>query len=111
MVIDDTDRIAARTLEVHQGVLSLLARHAPVATDLRLIAALLDVIKHVERMGDQCVNIAKLIPLAGSPPADDAGMLQRILEMGRLASQLVKQASEAFSRRDVGLAENLVRKD
>ena len=38
-----------------------------------LVAALLHVIKHVERMGDQCVNMAKLVPLAGhEPPADAA---------------------------------------
>src|SRR5688572_26580433 len=61
MVIADDDRIDGRYLEVHQGVLTLLATQAPVATDLRLVAAILDVIKHVERMGDQCVNIAKLI--------------------------------------------------
>jgi phosphate transport system protein len=111
MVVADDDRIDGRYMEVHQGVLSLIARQSPVATDLRLIAALLDVIKHVERMGDQCVNIAKLIPLAGSPPPDDAGMLQRILEMGRQAGLLVEQAREAFARRDVGLAEDLVLKD
>src|SRR5437660_9517156 len=68
MVIADDDRIDGRYLEVHQGILSLLARQAPVATDLRLVAALLDVIKHVERMGDQCVNIAKTIPLTGHEP-------------------------------------------
>ena len=76
MVIADDDRIDGRYLEVHQGILSLLALQAPVAGDLRLVAALLHVIKHVERMGDQCVNMAKLVPLAGhEPPADerDAG--------------------------------------
>ena len=62
MVIADDDRIDGRYLEVHQGVLSLLALQAPVATDLRLVAALLDVIKHVERMGDQCVNIGEADP-------------------------------------------------
>ncbi len=72
MVIADDDRIDGRYLEVHQGILSLLALQAPVAGDLRLVAALLHVIKHVERMGDQCVNIAKLVPLAGhQPPADE----------------------------------------
>src|SRR5919201_4584913 len=65
MVIADDDRIDGRYLEVHQGILSLLATEAPVATDLRVVAALLHVIKHIERMGDQCVNIAKLIPLSG----------------------------------------------
>src|SRR5881628_936730 len=85
LVIEDDDRLDGRYLEVHQGVLSLLARQAPVASDLRVIAALLEVIKHVERMGDQCVNIAKLLPLAGhSPPADD-GLLRKIASMGRQA--------------------------
>src|SRR6476659_3285042 len=63
LVINDDDRIDGRYLEVHQGVLTLLAREAPVASDLRLVAAVLDVIRHVERMGDQCVNVAKLLPL------------------------------------------------
>ena len=72
LVIADDDRIDGRYLEVHQGVLSLLALQAPVAGDLRLVAALLHVISHVERMGDQCVNIAKVIPLSGhEPPVRD----------------------------------------
>ena len=58
MVIADDDLIDGLYLQVHQGVLSLLALQAPVATDLRLVAAVLDVIKHIERMGDQCVNVA-----------------------------------------------------
>jgi len=61
MVVADDDRIDGRYLEVHQGVLSLLARQAPVAGDLRIVAALLHIIRCVERMGDQCVNVAKLV--------------------------------------------------
>ena len=41
MVVADDDRIDGRYLEVHQGILSLLARQAPVAGDLRIVAALL----------------------------------------------------------------------
>jgi phosphate transport system protein len=111
MVIGDDDRIDGRYLEVHQGVLSLLARQAPVATDLRLVAALLDVIKHVERMGDQCVNIAKLLPLAGNEPPSDNKLLGKIAQMGSQARSQVLQSKAAFERRDVGLAEDLVRQD
>jgi phosphate transport system protein len=111
MVIGDDDRIDGRYLEVHQGVLSLLARQAPVATDLRTVAAVLDVIKHVERMGDQCVNIAKLLPLAGNDPPSDDKLLAKIAEMGAQARSLVLQAKAAFERRDVALAEDLVRQD
>jgi phosphate transport system protein len=111
MVIADDDRIDGRYLEVHQGILSLLALQAPVAGDLRLVAALLHVIKHVERMGDQCVNMAKLVPLAGNEPPVDAEMLAKISRMGELAGSLVKQCKLAFERRDAALAQDLVRQD
>jgi phosphate transport system protein len=111
MIVEDDDRIDGRYLEVHQGVLSLLALQAPVATDLRLVAAVLDVIKHFERMGDQCVNIAKLIPLAGHAPPAREEILTRIMMMGRQASSQVSQAKHAFASRDVALAEDLPRQD
>ncbi|MBA2430186.1 MAG: phosphate signaling complex protein PhoU [Thermoleophilaceae bacterium] len=111
LVIADDDRVDGRYLEVHQGILSLLARQAPVATDLRLVAALLQVINHVERMGDQCVNIAKLIPLGGHEPPAHAEMLAKIDDMGRRASSLVTQSGECFARRDEEMAHDLVRQD
>jgi len=111
MVIADDDRIDGRYLEVHQGILSLLARQAPVATDLRLVAALLDVIKHVERMGDQCVNIAKTIPLTGHEPPVVPALLETLLEMGRHVSAMVEQSKKAFSARNVELAQDLVSRD
>jgi phosphate transport system protein len=111
MVIADDDRVDGRFLEVHQSILHLLATQAPVAGDLRRIAALLHVIKHVERMGDQCVNIAKLVPLAGHEPPVDEEMLQMIVHMGELARSQALQCKQAFTLRDVELAEDLVRQD
>jgi phosphate transport system protein len=111
LVIADDDRIDGRYLEVHQGILSLLATQAPVATDLRTVAALMHVIKHIERMGDQCVNIAKLIPLSGHHPPVDEAIIERIEKMGRLARSQVSQAKQAFALRDAALAEDLARQD
>ena len=111
IVIADDDRIDGRYLEVHQGILSLLALQAPVASDLRVVAALLHVIKHAERMGDQCVNIAKLLPVCGHEPPVDAEILAKVEKMGALARSEVSQAKQAFSLRDVALAEDLVRQD
>ena len=111
MVIADDDRIDGRYLEVHQGILSLLALQAPVAGDLRVVAALLHVIKHVERMGDQCVNMAKLVPLGGHEPPADEALLGNIARMGEIALSLVLQCKQAFARRDVDLAQDLVRQD
>jgi phosphate transport system protein len=111
MVISDDDRIDGRYLEVHQGVLSLLALQAPVAGDLRLVAAVLHIIKNMERMGDQCVNIAKLVPLAGHHPPADERVLSHLQRMGEQARQQVIQCKQAFARRDVDLAQDLVRQD
>ena len=111
MVIADDDRIDGRYLEVHQGVLSLLARQAPVAGDLRLVAALLHIMKNIERMGDQCVNMAKLVPLAGHDPPTDPEILSFIERMGVQARQQVIQCGQAFERRDVAMAQDLVRQD
>jgi phosphate transport system protein len=111
MVIADDDRIDGRYLEVHQSILTLLASQAPVATDLRLIAALLHLIKSVERMGDQCVNIAKLVPLAGHEPPSDERMLRDIVTMGKQVRALLSQAKQAFAGRDLELARDLVRGD
>src|SRR6201990_2502243 len=86
IVVNDDDRIDGRYLEVQQGILSLLALQAPVASDLRTVAALLHVIKHVERMGDQCVNIAKMLPVVGFEPPSDEELLDHIFKMGKLAS-------------------------
>ena len=110
-VVQDDDRIDGRYLEVHQGILSLLALQAPVAGDLRVVAALLHVIKHAERMGDQCVNIAKLLPVAGYEAPRNEEMEKKILRMGKLAASEVEQAKQAFELRDVALAENLVEQD
>ena len=111
IVIHDDDRVDGRYLEVHQGVLSLLALQAPVAGDLRLVAALLHIIKHVERMGDQCVNIAKLIPLSGYEPPVRPEIMQRITRMGAAARSEVVQARASFQMRDTDLATDLARQD
>jgi len=111
IVIADDDRIDGRYLEVHQALITLLATQSPVATDLRLISALLHVLKNVERMGDQCVNVCKVIPLSGNEPPADEEMVETILAMARQTRTLIVQAKRAFEERDVEMARDLVRQD
>jgi phosphate transport system protein len=111
VVISDDDRIDGRYLEVHQSLITLLATQSPVATDLRLISALLHVLKSIERMGDQCVNICKVIPLSGNDAPADPEMVKLILEMGGHTRTLIAQAKRAFEDRDVEMARDLVRGD
>jgi phosphate transport system protein len=111
IVVADDDRIDGRYLEVHQALITLLATQSPVATDLRLISSLLHVLKNVERMGDQCVNVCKVIPISGNEPPADEEMVRLILTMGRQTKTLIMQAKRAFEERDVEMAQDLVRQD
>ena len=112
LVIADDDVIDGRYLEIHQAILTLLATQAPVATDLRLIAALLHVMKNIERMGDQCVNIAKLIPIAGHEPPADEQMLRQPRDDGQVAARARSGRRSAPSRSATStMARDLVRQD
>jgi phosphate transport system protein len=111
LVIASDDVIDGRYLEIHQAILTLLATQAPVASDLRLVAALLHVMKNIERMGDQCVNIAKMIPLSGHTPPSDDHMVSNIVTMGHRVKALISQSRRAFENRDIEMARDLVRAD
>jgi phosphate transport system protein len=111
IVVADDDRIDGRYLEVHQALITLLATQSPVATDLRLISSLLHVLKNIERMGDQCVNVCKVIPIAGNEPPADKEMVRLIISMGAHAKALITQAKRSFELRDVEMARDLVRRD
>ena len=110
-VVADDARIDGRYLEVHQGVLSLLALQGPVAGDLRLVTAVLHAINNIERIGDQCVNIAKLIPLCEHEPSPDDPLLRSVLRMGAVARDLTAQARRAFADRDLTVADSLAAQD
>ncbi len=111
VVVATDQTIDRRYLDLHQGVIALLASQAPVAGDLRLVAALLHVVWCLERMGDQCVNIAKLVPLSGHESPRDVRMLAAIEEMGRLVGLQIVQAEKTFLSRNVELAEELALQD
>ena len=110
-VIADGAEITERCIEIHHRVIALLALQAPVASDLRLLAALLHVIRYVERMGNQCLSVAKLIPLSGHEPPVRREILQRVLTMGHCARAEVVQCRRSFADRNVALAEDLVTRD
>ncbi len=111
MVIASDDKIDGRYLDANQSLLNLIALQAPVASDLRLIAALLQTSNHVERMGDLAVNVAKSVPLTGDQPPVDAEMLDIIERMGLQVRSQIMQAKIALANRDSDLAENLVKED
>ncbi len=111
LVIAAEGQSDGRYLEVHQGLVLLLARQAPVAGDLRIVAALLHIVRCIERMGAQCANIAKLVPLSANEPTTDKQILETIERMGQLTRRQVTQAKDTLKTRDVALAQDLVSTD
>ena len=106
-VIAFDDDVDAQYFEVEQGIELLLARQTPVASDLRLVLAMLKDNLHLERMGDLCVTIAKLTKLTQGLPPDDT-LLAGFREMGERAEQMIRVAIESLETRDQELAESLL---
>jgi phosphate transport system protein len=104
---DDVDRLY---LQIEEGIPSLLARQTPVATDLRLVLAILHVNLHLERMADYCVTIAKLTKLVADVEPD-AALLQSLEDMGERAEEMIRVALDSFANRDLEAAESLVELD
>jgi len=106
-VIGFDDEIDNRYLAIENGVQSLLARQTPVASDLRLVLAILRVNLHLERMADYCVTVAKLTKLMGGLDVSDDRILSSLEDMGQRAEQMIRVALDAFADRDLEKALSL----
>jgi len=106
-VIRFDDEVDSAYLQIEQGIQNLLARQTPVASDLRLVLAILHVNLHLERMADYCVTIAKLVKLTESLPQVRA-LLDAFAEMGSRTEEMIRVAVDSFAARDVARAESLV---
>ena len=101
-VVDGDDRIDELYMEIDHGILQLLALQQPVAADLRLVSAILHSCLHLERIGDQAVNVAKIHLVTNHLPWSEP-MVQQIDEMGTLVGRMIRVAMEAFAKRDLSL--------
>jgi phosphate transport system protein len=109
-VIAEDDEIDRLYIDLDQQMLSLLALQAPVAADLRLISVVIHSSLHLERVGDQAVNVAKMQQVTRDLPANET-ILQQIGEMGHIAVEMVRVAMDALRRRDLELSLRLPKMD
>jgi phosphate transport system protein len=109
-VIAFDDDIDDAYLRAQQRIELLLARQTPVASDLRLVLAILHSNLHLERMGDLCTTIAKLTKLSAGLSADEE-LLGGFREMGERAEEMIRVAVEALHERDAQRAETLLALD
>ena len=106
-VVAFDDEVDARYHGIEKSIGELLAQQSPVATDLRLVLAVLHDSMHLERIGDQAVTVAKLTKLAhGLDPQRD--LAEGLQEMGDRAEEMVRVALDSFAERDVERARSLV---
>ena len=111
-LVREVKRVGARIDESERTIeticMKLLLRQQPVARDLRAISAALKMITDMERIGDQAEDIVEIVPHMVLR-ADEK--YPRIREMAKAAQQMVTEAVDAYVRRDVDLAAQVLRHD
>ena len=96
-----------RYQEIERRGFALVARHGPVAGDLRLVIALLNTSLHLERIGDAAVNVATIAELIEGLPGDPEvlGLLGSMVDQ---AAAMLETAMAALAGRDAEQAQSLV---
>ncbi len=95
--------------ELDEACLRLLATHQPTATDLRFLISVMKIVNDLERMGDSAVNIAQSVVVLNEEP-----QLKPYIDLPRLSElvrHMVRDALDAFVRRDPRLAIAVCRRD
>jgi phosphate transport system protein len=108
-VIASDPRVDASELEIDHLCLNLLALRQPAASDLRFIATALKIVTDLERIGDLAVNIAeRSVELSEEPPLKPYIDIPR---MATAASTMLREALDAFVRRDPAQARHVLGSD
>jgi len=108
VIAQDPD-IDALEVEIEETVTNLLALHQPMARDLRLLLAALKISNDLERVGDHAVNIS-----ISAKRLTDYRMIApepELIEMGRLARDMLAHSIDAFVRRDADAGRAVCRQD
>lgn len=97
-VIADDVRINSKRFKIENDILVLIATQQPLAGDLRILAAMLEIITELERIGDYGKGISKINLLIGDKPL--LKPLQDIPLMAETALEMLRRALSAFARLD-----------
>jgi phosphate transport system protein len=109
-VIAADDEIDRLYLDLERRILALLATQTPVASDLRLVSAIMHVNLHLERIGDMAVNIAKIAVAVRDLPGSET-VVSHLQEMSDVVRPMIRLSLEAFARRDLELCLRLPQMD
>lgn len=108
-LIAEDDQIDRAQYAIEDRALHLIALQAPLATDLRLISAIISIASELERMGDYAEGIAEIAIRGASEP-----LLKPLIDIPRMATiaqRMLREALDAFVRRDAEAARQLAGMD
>jgi len=108
-IIQQDEVINAKRFEIEDACLFLIASQQPLAEDLRLIAAVLEIITDLERMGDHAAGISEINLMMGDEPL--AKPLIDVPRMAQTGVEMLRGSMEAFVRRDGEMALQIASKD
>ena len=108
-VIDDDFKINQQRFGIEEDCLLVIATQQPIASDLRILAAVLNIITDLERMGDHAEGIAKISIIIGDEPP--LKPLIDIPRMDELTRSMLRRSLDAFMKRDAEAAREIGRED
>lgn len=108
-IIADDSQINKQRFSIEDKCIGLIATQQPMASDLRIIVAVLNIITELERIGDYAEGIAKIVVMIGDEPP--LKPLIDIPRMGEITLDMINKSLESFVKRDVELAMKVVSLD
>jgi phosphate transport system protein len=108
-IIADDAQINKSRFSIENKCIALIATQQPVASDLRIIVAVLNIITELERIGDYAEGIAKIVIMIG-----DEQPLKPLIDiprMGEITLEMINKSLQSFVARDVELAMRVVSLD
>jgi len=108
-IIADDQKINGKRFEIEEKCIQLIATQQPMASDLRIIIAILNITTEIERMGDYAVGIARIVIMIGDEPP-----LKPLIDIPRMAEKTVdmlQRSLNAFINRDAETAKKIATED
>ena len=108
-IINDDQIINKKRFEIEEQCIELIATQQPMASDLRIIAAILNIITEIERIGDYAVGIARIVILIGGEPP-----LKPLIDIPLMAEKttdMLNRSLDAFINRDAEAAKKIAKED
>ena len=96
------ERVNEKRFAIENNTLTLMATQQPVAADMRTLAAVLEIVTELERIGDYAKGICKISLMLGDQP-----LIKPLVDIPRMvvkAKDMLHRALDAFVRRDIELA-------